>query len=592
MYTNIAGYHFVALSDLKSLRERLLAVCGAGLLKGTILLSEEGINLFVAGAEASISDLLGTLRGIPGLENLAPKFSASASQPFRRMVVRIKKEIIAFGVEGIAPARKTSPKLAPAILKQWLDEGREITLLDTRNDYEVKLGTFRGATTLGIGNFRQFPGAIHSLPQELKNQPIVMFCTGGIRCEKAGPYMEREGFRSVFQLDGGILKYFEECGGTHYDGECFVFDQRVGVDPALQETNSAQCFVCQTPLTSADQLDPRYVPSVSCPTCYKSPATQMAERVAARTAAIARATDPLPGALPYENRRPLTVSAASAGQTLRAFLCAIFAHVPEAFWDEACEQGRFVDAEGMRLDSTMTLRAGQRFFQIQAVASEPAVNPDVRILHEDEAIVVLQKPAPLPMHPCGRFNRNTLLGVLDMVYAPMKLRPAHRLDANTTGLVVCARTRHFARLLQPQFENGLVKKTYIAEVVGHLEQNAFTSEAPVSTSPGVLGTRAVDDAHGLPARTDFTVLERTAHGTTLVEARPQSGRTNQIRIHLWQIGHPVCGDPAYLPGLQVGSVMTLSPGDAPMRLHASKLVFIHPIIQDEVQFEAHSPVWL
>jgi predicted sulfurtransferase len=134
------------------------------------------------------------------------------------MLVRIKKEIIAFGVEGVDPARRPSRKLSATQLKSWLDEGRPITLLDTRNDYEVRLGTFRGALTPPLTHFREFPKAVAALPPELKDQPVVMFCTGGIRCEKAGPFMEREGFRDVWQLDGGILKYFEEVGGAHYDG--------------------------------------------------------------------------------------------------------------------------------------------------------------------------------------------------------------------------------------------------------------------------------------------------------------------------------------------------------------------------------------
>ncbi len=139
------------------------------------------------------------------------------------------------------------------------------------------------------------------LPPAMKEQPIVMFCTGGIRCEKAGPFMEREGFKNIFQLDGGILKYFEECGGAHYDGECFVFDQRVGLDPSLQETESTQCFRCQTPLSEADQADERYVPGQSCPYCFKTPAEQMALNIAQRHEAIRRAITPLPGSQPREN---------------------------------------------------------------------------------------------------------------------------------------------------------------------------------------------------------------------------------------------------------------------------------------------------
>ena len=260
---NIAAYKFLPLSDLKTLRTRLQTLCKAANLKGTILLSPEGINLFVAGAADGIERLLTELRGWPGLQDLAPKMSETADQPFRRMLVRLKKEIIAFGVPGIDPARRTSPKLSARELKRWLDEGRPVTLLDTRNDYEVKLGTFRNALAVGIDHFREFPHAVARLPPELKEQPIVMFCTGGIRCEKAGPYLEREGFKSIFQLDGGILKYFEECGGAHYDGECFVFDQRVGVDPSLHETGSSQCFACQTPLSEADQQHEHYVPGKS-----------------------------------------------------------------------------------------------------------------------------------------------------------------------------------------------------------------------------------------------------------------------------------------------------------------------------------------
>ena len=157
--TNIAAYKFASLTDLKPLRERLIARCRGSGLKGTILLSTEGINLFVAGLLAEIDSLLAELRSIPGLEGLVPKVSESGHQPFSRMLVKIKREIIAFGVEGIDPVGRPSPKLAARELKRWLDEGRPITLLDTRNDYEVKLGTFKNAIPLGIDQFREFPGA-------------------------------------------------------------------------------------------------------------------------------------------------------------------------------------------------------------------------------------------------------------------------------------------------------------------------------------------------------------------------------------------------------------------------------------------------
>lgn len=272
-YLNLSAYKFTPFEaeELPALRARLLELTQAHGLRGTILLSTEGINLFVAGLPAAAGALLTELRGQPGLADLTPKESWSAEQPFNRMLVKIKKEIIAFGVAGIDPARQPAPKLAPRTLKQWLDEGRPVTLLDTRNGYEVRLGTFAGAIDPQIDHFRDFPAALKQLPAELKTQPIVTFCTGGIRCEKAAPLLVREGFQNVYQLDGGILKYFEECGGAHYSGECFVFDRRVGVDADLKATGAVLCWKCQMPLTVAEQQDPRYVYERSCPYCFESP---------------------------------------------------------------------------------------------------------------------------------------------------------------------------------------------------------------------------------------------------------------------------------------------------------------------------------
>ncbi|MDQ5980108.1 MAG: tRNA uridine(34) hydroxylase, partial [Verrucomicrobiota bacterium] len=203
---NLSAYKFAPLADLPTLKESLRTVATAGAIKGTILLSTEGINLFVAGERAALDCLLAAIRAVPGLADLTPKESVSEQQPFRRMLVKIKREIIAFGVPGIDPARHPAPRLAPRTLKQWLDEGRTVTLLDTRNDYEVAAGTFRGALPAGIRHFRDFPQAADRLPAELKDRPVVTFCTGGIRCEKAAPYLQQAGFKQVFQLDGGILK--------------------------------------------------------------------------------------------------------------------------------------------------------------------------------------------------------------------------------------------------------------------------------------------------------------------------------------------------------------------------------------------------
>ena len=272
-FVNLSVYQFVPLQELASLRERLRGVAAAGGLKGTILLSPEGFNVFVAGPRDSVDRLLAVLRALPGVENLAVKESLSAAQPFGRMLVKIKKEIISFGVEGIDPARNPARKISPETLKEWLDAGRPMTLLDTRNDYEVRLGTFRGATAAGIDHFREVPAAVRRLPDALKAQPLVMFCTGGIRCEKAGPFMMQAGFSEVVQLDGGILNYFEKCGGAHYEGECFVFDERVGVDPHLRATGATLCTTCQEPVSLAQQHDARFQAGVSCPRCFETRAS-------------------------------------------------------------------------------------------------------------------------------------------------------------------------------------------------------------------------------------------------------------------------------------------------------------------------------
>lgn len=589
--TNISCYKFASLTNLKELRERLMTQCKAWSLKGTILLSTEGINLFVAGVREDIDRLVADLRSIPGLEELRPKISESDEQPFRRMLVRIKKEIIAFGVDGIEPAKYTSPRLDAKTLKQWLDEGRTVTLFDTRNDYEVKLGTFKGAIPAGIDHFRDFPEAVKKLPEHLKDQPVVTFCTGGIRCEKAAPFMEREGFKHIYQLEGGILKYFEEVGGAYYDGECFVFDQRVGVDAGLHETESTQCFACQSPLSEADQNDPRYVQGRSCPYCYKTSEEQMRLNIAARHESIRALTSPLPGSAPYENRRPLNVPASMDGATLLDFLCGVLGHVPREEWLARIELGRFRTEQGERVAWNQVVRAGERYLQMQPQTVEPGVSADIRILHEDEAIIVLHKPAPLPMHPCGRFNRNTLQYILHEAYAPQCPRAAHRLDANTTGLVVLARTRHLAGMLQPQFTRGEVEKTYLVRVQGHPEWTTHRCALPIKDEAIENGARAVDEENGQPCCTEFTVLWRDVDGTSLLEARPLTGRTNQIRLHLWELGFPIQGDSIYLPSRQRGDTQTVAVDAPQLCLHAWRLAFVHPLTKARVSFETERPEW-
>ena len=230
---NVAGYKFAELDKLVETRDELRMLTVARNLRGCILLSTEGVNLSIAGERDDVDAVLARIRAIPGVGPFPIKETLSDARPFNRMLVKIKREIIAFGVPGIEPAKHTSARLPPRDMKRWLDEGRPVTLLDTRNQFEVDAGTFKDAVSIGIDNFRDFPAAVERLPEEMKRRPIVTFCTGGIRCEKAAPYLEKAGFTEVYQLDGGILDYFKECGGAHYEGDCFVFDQRVALNPDL-----------------------------------------------------------------------------------------------------------------------------------------------------------------------------------------------------------------------------------------------------------------------------------------------------------------------------------------------------------------------
>jgi RluA family pseudouridine synthase len=351
--------------------------------------------------------------------------------------------------------------------------------------------------------------------------------------------------------------------------------------------------MCQSPLSDADQADARFVENVSCPYCFKSTEQQMQESIVKRHEAIRRLTTPLPGSTPYDNYRPLSVPKTCDGMTLLDTLVAILPVVPRTEWLMRFENRRLLGMETHSPASAdQIVRAGERFVQLVAANVEPDVNADIHLLHEDQAILVLEKPAPLPMHPGGRFNRNTLQYILDEVYHPQKLRACHRLDANTTGLVVVARSRHFAGQVQPQFARGEVEKLYQVRVQGHPVDDEFACDAPISSEASTLGSREVDEESGDASRTEFRVLRRDADGTALLEARPLTGRTNQIRIHLWQLGFPVVGDPVYLPGGAKGDTQTLDKQDAPMCLHAQRISFTHPLTKQRVTYESSPPTWV
>ncbi|AWV07484.1 sulfurtransferase [Marilutibacter maris] len=239
MFVNIAAYHFTPIDDPGALSGHLHGLAEAGGLRGTVLVAAEGINLFLAGTAAAIDGFLDGLRADPRFAAIGVKYSHSRTQPFARLKVKLKREIIAFRREDASPLEGRAPTVAPAELARWLDQGhddrgRPVVMLDTRNREEVGHGSFANALTLPIDNFTDLPQALAPHRDALADATVVSFCTGGIRCEKAALWMRATGMDNVLQLDGGILGYFEQVGGTHYDGRCFVFDERVALDPALR----------------------------------------------------------------------------------------------------------------------------------------------------------------------------------------------------------------------------------------------------------------------------------------------------------------------------------------------------------------------
>lgn len=283
-WTVAALYCFASLPHYRDLRAPLLQLCRKNKIKGSLLLAEEGINGTVAGGKAAIAALIAFIKTQKGLEQPELKYSTAQEQPFHRMKVRLKKEIVTMGVEGADPLKTVGTYVAP---KDWnaLIQDKDTILIDTRNDYEYAIGSFAGAVDPHIKTFREFPQWLQQHEAELKaKKNIAMFCTGGIRCEKSTAYAKTLGYENVYHLKGGILKYLEEVPQEQslWNGECFVFDERVSLGHGLKEGGLTLCRACRRPLSAEDMQSPYYAEGISCPACYKERSETDRERYAER----------------------------------------------------------------------------------------------------------------------------------------------------------------------------------------------------------------------------------------------------------------------------------------------------------------------
>ncbi len=265
---NITGYKFTPIDDELLLRETILKYSTDLNLKGTVLISSKGLNFSVSGTKKNIDNFIVFIHSDKRFSDVDIKITYNKYQPFRKMLVRIKKEIISMGVEEINPFQFTGQKISPKELNNKLDNNEEIVLLDTRNEYEVRLGTFKNALDLDLDSFRDFPEEIEKLREELNGKEVVMFCTGGIRCEKASALMLENGFENIKQIEGGVINYFKETGGKYWNGDCFVFDDRVALNKNLVETDYVLCFRCREPLNKEELGSEKYKIDEYCPYCF------------------------------------------------------------------------------------------------------------------------------------------------------------------------------------------------------------------------------------------------------------------------------------------------------------------------------------
>jgi UPF0176 protein len=318
-YVVCALYKFVALSNFVALREPLLQLMELNNIRGSLLLAEEGINGTVSGTRQTIDVLLGWLNADERLNPISVKESLDETQPFHRTKVKLKKEIVTMGVEGIDPLRTTGTYVKPTDWNKLISDP-DVLLIDTRNDYEIEIGTFKNAVNPNTDSFREFPQFVKNNLDPNKNKKVAMFCTGGVRCEKSTAYLKEQGFDEVYHLEGGILKYLEDVpkDDTLWEGDCFVFDNRVAVNHDLEKSHYDQCYACRLPITEQDKKSDAYEAGISCPKCHGAHSEEQLSRFREREKQVSLALERDEEHLGLEARKTLKLRRQQKAATRRA----------------------------------------------------------------------------------------------------------------------------------------------------------------------------------------------------------------------------------------------------------------------------------
>jgi tRNA pseudouridine32 synthase/23S rRNA pseudouridine746 synthase len=578
-----AFYRFVQVGDVEATAHTLRDLAKG--LTGSVWVAPEGINGSVAGAAGALDAFRTRLTGDPRLggrlEGLTFRRSAAVTPPFQRMKVHCRSEIVPLGVDGVDPVGHRRAVASPAQWRELLDDPN-VVVIDNRNRFEVRLGRFRNAVDPGVDHFRELPAYLDArLPQwQAEGKRVAMYCTGGIRCEKTSAWLAQRGI-TVLELEGGILNYLDQMPDASHDwiGECFVFDNRVALDARLNETPTTAMQVYGSDARDAWRLERARRLEANEASVSAGCAIRRSDDGASGKPAR-RGTRPSP--LPTVNGVGPSVVALPPGRwrTVGDFLADRFPAVAPDEWMRRMDRGEVLDERGAAVSSADPYRVSRRLHYYRSIDDEPTSAESESLVFQDDWMVVADKPPFMAVTPGGQHLHETLLVRLRHRTGIDALAPVHRLDRETSGLVVFTVQPSTRGVYQALFANRRVTKIY----------EAWAPWRPDLSFPLRRRSRIVQDEHFLRMREE----EGDPNSDTLIEVlevdgewaryrlQPTTGRTHQLRVHCASLGMPIAGDRIYPALLPAGT----DDPTRPLQLLAKSLSFVDPITGKERQFES------